>query len=213
MTKRVRPDSSHHALRQHPRPAGVRATPLSAGTGGPGPTVIGAWREISTLPPLATDELDAFAAELDGLLRAHRPGREQRPGRSRDVWHCTIRDHPDAPSLTDAQWAATARRVLAATGIVPADRPGAGCRWIALRLDKHEVRIIAPLMRPDGTAPQLHRDHSLAHAACQLAELEHSVGRHRAQAAHVRHAASATALAAPAVRSWTSPGAAASPRR
>ncbi|MFJ7278298.1 hypothetical protein [Kitasatospora sp. NPDC098663] len=103
------------------------------------------------------------------------------------MWHCAIRDHPDAPRLTDSQWAATARRVLAATGIVPADEPSAGCRWVALRTGSHEVRIIAPLMRPDGTVPPLHRDHSLAHAACQLADLELSNGRRRAATSRTGH--------------------------
>ncbi|WP_395297302.1 hypothetical protein ACF9IK_30605 [Kitasatospora hibisci] len=128
------------------------------------------------------------------------------------MWHCTIRDHPDAPPLTDAQWAATARRVLAATGIVPAADPSAGCRWIALRLDSHEVRIIAPLMRPDGTAPPLHRDHSLAHAACQLADLDHSNGRHRTLAACTRPAP-VRAMPASVARSWTPANSAVSPRR
>ncbi|MER7701632.1 hypothetical protein ABTX81_01855 [Kitasatospora sp. NPDC097605] len=137
---------------------------------------------------------------MNALLRAHRPHQGERPGRSRDVWHCTIRDHPDAPRRTDAQWAATARRVLAATGIAPADDPSAGCRWIALRTGSHEVRIIAPLMRPDATAPPLHRDHSLAHAACQLADLDLSGGR-RAIAARTGHRP--VSAAAQAATSWS----------
>ncbi|MBV6695549.1 hypothetical protein KV557_00210 [Kitasatospora aureofaciens] len=149
---------------------------------------------------------------MDEFLHVHRPDRDRRPGRSRDVWHCTIRDHPDASALTDAQWAATTRRVLAATGIVPADDPSAGCRWIALRLDSHEVRIIAPLMRPDGTVPPLHRDHSLAHAACQLADLDHANGRHRTLAARTRPAP-VGAPPAPVARSWAPVNSVASPRR
>ncbi|MFF2746455.1 hypothetical protein ACFVVA_13015 [Kitasatospora sp. NPDC058048] len=168
--------------------------------GGPLVSVVGAWREIAELPPPGTAELDVLAAELNAILREHRPEEGSRPGRSRDVWHCTIRDHPDAPRLTDAQWAAIARRVLAATGIVPPGDPSAGCRWIALRTDSHEVRIIAPLMRVDATAPELHRDHALALAACQLADLDH--GRRRASAVHAGRRPVASATSAAATRPW-----------
>ncbi|GAB7185646.1 hypothetical protein ATKI12_5477 [Kitasatospora sp. Ki12] len=146
-------------------------------------------------------ELAALAEELNELLRAHRPDQDERLGRSRDVWHCTIRDHPDAPRLTDAQWAATARRVLASTRIVSADDPSASCRWIALRTGSHEVRIIAPLMRADGTTPPLHRDHSLARAACQLVDLD-LAGRHRAVAARTGHRAVSSAAPPAAARLW-----------
>ncbi|MGW3185702.1 hypothetical protein ACWDD9_41180 [Kitasatospora sp. NPDC001119] len=185
-TRDLLASAQHHALR---RPGG-----------GPPVSVIGAWREVDDLPPPGSPELDAFAAELNALLRKHRPEAGSRPGRSRDVWHCTIRDHPDAPRLTDAQWAATARRVLAATGIVPAGDPSAGCRWIALRTDSHEVRIIAPLMRADATVPDLHRDHALALAACQLADLDH--GRRRAAAVHTGHRPVTSVTPATAARPW-----------
>ncbi|MFJ9446751.1 hypothetical protein ACIRRH_33565 [Kitasatospora sp. NPDC101235] len=174
-------------------------------------SVVGAWRGIAELPPPGTPELDCLAAELNALLQAHRPKEGALPGRSRDVWHCTIRDHPDAPRLTDAQWAATVRRVLAATGIVPADDPSAGCRWIALRTDSHEVRIIAPLMRADATAPGLHRDHSLALAACQLADLAHV--RHRAATTHTGHRPVASAMPPAATRPWAPADRPASPSR
>ncbi|MFC9331977.1 hypothetical protein [Kitasatospora sp. NPDC057015] len=87
------------------------------------------------------------------------------------MWHCTLRAHPDSAALTDARWAEAARRVLAAAGIAPDGDPLA-CRWVALRVDSHEIRIIAPMARADGHLPQLDRDASRAHAVCQLLDFE-----------------------------------------
>ncbi|MFD7645113.1 hypothetical protein ACFV4P_31175 [Kitasatospora sp. NPDC059795] len=139
--------------------------------GHPRARIIAAWRSVPDLPEPGTAEFDALAADLDADLVRLRPSRERRPGRERDVWHCTLRAHPDAPPLPDACWADTAHRVLAATGIAPAGDPLA-CRWIALRVDSHEVRIIAPLARQDGRLPYLDRDLSRAHAVCQLVDFE-----------------------------------------
>ncbi|GAA2092077.1 hypothetical protein GCM10009759_17390 [Kitasatospora saccharophila] len=139
--------------------------------GHPRVRIVAAWRPVAELPQPGTDELDALAADLDADLLRLRPERERRPGRERDVWHCTLRAHPDSPPLTDARWAEAARRVLAATGIAPGgDAPS--CRWIALRVDSHEVRIIAPLARPDGRPPPPERDLSRAMAVCQLLDVE-----------------------------------------
>lgn len=172
--------------------------------------MIDAWRPIGRLPDLDTPGLDALAAELDAHLTVHRPQPGQRTTRSRDVWHYTIRDHPDRPPLRDEQWAAVARRVLAATGIAPDGDPDA-CRWLALRTDSHEIRIVAPLMRADGTTPALHRDLSLAHAACQLAALETKPHRVRAVRAGLRPPAP------PPVRGpdrpWAAPAAGSPPAR
>ncbi|MEV7122872.1 hypothetical protein [Kitasatospora griseola] len=139
--------------------------------GHPRARTIAAWRPVPDLPEPGTAEFDALAADLDADLVRLRPSRERRPGRERDVWHCTVRAHPDAPPLSDARWADAARRVLAATSIAPAGDPLA-CRWIVLRVDSHEIRIIAPLARQDGRLPRLDRDLSRAHAVCQLVDLE-----------------------------------------
>ncbi|GLW58178.1 hypothetical protein [Kitasatospora phosalacinea] len=139
--------------------------------GHPRVRIVAAWRPVAELPRPGTAELDALAADLDADLLRLRPERERRPGRERDVWHCTLRAHPDSPPLTDARWAEAARRVLAATGIAP-DGDAPACRWIALRVDSHEVRIIAPLARPDGRRPDLERDLSRAMAVCQLLDID-----------------------------------------
>ncbi|MFF2657379.1 hypothetical protein ACFVUH_08435 [Kitasatospora sp. NPDC058032] len=135
------------------------------------PRIIASWRPVPELPPLGSAQLDALAADLDEDLARLRPESERRPGRSRDVWHCTLRAHPDSPALSDARWAEAARRVLAATGVAPDGDPD-GCRWLALRVDSHEIRIIAPMARADGRPPRLERDISRAHAVCQLLDFE-----------------------------------------
>ncbi|MCG6496975.1 MULTISPECIES: hypothetical protein [unclassified Kitasatospora] len=168
--------------------------------GTPRVTVLDAWQPIAGLPAPGSSELDSLAAELDAYLRARRPERDLRPGRSRDVWHCTVRAHPDSAPLPDERWASTVRRILAATGIVPVDDPLA-CRWIALRIGNHEARIVAPLMRADGSTPYLERDLSLAHAACQLASFDRA-GRLRASTART---APAQTRPASALRSTAAP--------
>ncbi|MFF2955695.1 hypothetical protein ACFVVU_30655 [Kitasatospora sp. NPDC057965] len=104
------------------------------------------------------------------------------------MWHCALRAHPASPPLSDARWEDAVRRVLAATGIAPEDDPVA-CRWIALRVDGHEARIIAPLARRDGEAPRMDRDLSRAMAACQLLEYEHARGSRRRPGAAVHSTA------------------------
>ncbi|MFB7672698.1 hypothetical protein ACFC26_14935 [Kitasatospora purpeofusca] len=89
--------------------------------------------------------------------------------------------------LGDARWAEAARRVLAATGIAPDGDP-LGCRWIAVRVDSHGIRIIAPMARRDGRSPRLDRDLSRARAACQLLDVES------------RRSAAASASSAPRAR-------------
>ncbi|MFC9327915.1 hypothetical protein [Kitasatospora sp. NPDC057015] len=119
-----------------------------------------------------------LVTDLDADLARLRPEQERRPGRSRDVWHCTLRAHPDSAPLSDARWEDAVRRVLAATGIAPGHDPMA-CRWIALRVDSHEVRIIAPLARRDGLPPRVDRDTSRAMAACQLLDRDTGPGAGR----------------------------------
>lgn len=41
------------------------------------------------------------------------------------TWFCSVRSDPRRPDLTDSQWATVARRLVTATGIVPAGDPDA----------------------------------------------------------------------------------------
>ncbi|CCB75477.1 protein of unknown function [Streptantibioticus cattleyicolor NRRL 8057 = DSM 46488] len=74
----------------------------------------------------------------------------------RPVWVCSVRSNPHQPDLTDAQWAAVARRLVDATGIAPDGDPDA-CRWIALRNQPRQVHVVATLAREDGSLHNAHR--------------------------------------------------------
>ncbi|OKI64875.1 hypothetical protein AMK15_11580 [Streptomyces sp. MJM1172] len=67
------------------------------------------------------------------------------------MWHLSVRAAPEDPILTDAQWGAIARRMVAATGIDPGD--DAGCRWAAVRHADDHIHIIATTVREDGRKP------------------------------------------------------------
>ncbi|MGK4581658.1 hypothetical protein [Kitasatospora sp. HPMI-4] len=128
------------------------------------PRLIDAWRPVEDLP---VPEQEAFAAEL----AAHLPDSTHPASalRNRLVWQCTLRTDPDAAAPSDHHFRETARRILAATGIASEDGP-ASCRWALLRVGDHEVRLVAPLARPDGTIADTGRDRSLALAVCHLAQ-------------------------------------------
>lgn len=74
------------------------------------------------------------------------------------VWHCPVRTAPEDPILTDAQWAAVARRMVAAAGLAPAGDEEA-CRWVAVRHADDHIHIAATLVRQDGRRAR--RDHDL----------------------------------------------------
>ncbi|MEU6236956.1 hypothetical protein [Kitasatospora sp. NPDC047058] len=140
--------------------------------------LVDAWRPVADLPAFGQA---AFAAELAAHLPP--PAGPAEALRTRLVWQCTLRADPDAASPPDHRIQATARRILAATGIAAEDDP-ASCRWALLRVGDHEARLVAPLARPDGTVVDTGRDRSLALAVCQLAESRSTVtGRPHAAAA------------------------------
>ncbi|MGV9268381.1 hypothetical protein ACWDRR_27375 [Kitasatospora sp. NPDC003701] len=128
--------------------------------------LVDAWRSV---PELAALNQQAFVAELTAHLpRATSPSQAVR---SRMVWQCTLRTDPDRAPAPDHRFAEVARRILAATGIaVPGDP--AACRWVLIRTDPHEARVLAPLARADQSLAETSRDRSLALAVCQLAEYE-----------------------------------------
>lgn len=114
-----------------------------------------------TLPYLA-HSLDAPVERL-GARSPERP-----------VWFCSIRSDPRHPDPTDSQWAAVARRAVAATGIAPEGDPEA-CRWIALRNQSRQVHVVATLAREDGTLHNAYRDAFHLQSECHriAAELGH----------------------------------------
>ncbi|MGW7710956.1 hypothetical protein [Streptomyces sp. NPDC054771] len=100
--------------------------------------------ESGSLPDLA-HALDAPVEHL-GARAPERP-----------TWVCSVRSDPRRPDLTDSQWAAVARRLVAATGIAPVGDPDA-CRWIALRNQPRQVHVFATVAREGGGLHNTYRD-------------------------------------------------------
>ncbi|PWI16928.1 mobilization protein [Streptomyces sp. Act143] len=92
------------------------------------------------------------------------------------VWHLSVRAAPEDPVLSDEDWAAIARRVVAATGIAP-DGDEAACRWAAVRHADDHIHIIATLVRDDGRRPRLHNEARRAQAECRRIEADYDLRR------------------------------------
>ncbi|MFJ1795282.1 relaxase/mobilization nuclease domain-containing protein [Kitasatospora griseola] len=151
--------------------------PLLAYLYGPGrreehedPHLVAAW-DLAGAPDPGRDPgatVGQLAARLDqhARLRAAELGALP-PSR---VWHCSVRTAPEDPLLTDDQWAQVARRIVAATGLAPAEGPG--CRWVAVRHAVHHIHIAGISVLPDGSRPAMHRDSTRAQAECRAIESE-----------------------------------------
>ncbi|MFE2639371.1 hypothetical protein ACFXKF_32205 [Streptomyces scopuliridis] len=98
------------------------------------------------------DSLPYLAHALDAPVERLGARAPERP-----VWICSVRSDSRRPDLTDSQWAAVARRLVAVTGIAP-DRDPDACRWIALRNQPRQVHVVATLAREDGTLHNAYRD-------------------------------------------------------
>ncbi|WP_431951238.1 mobilization protein [Actinacidiphila sp. bgisy167] len=107
---------------------------------------------------------------LDQPVNALPAGR--RP--EKHVWHLSIRASPDDPILSDDDWAAIARRMVAATGIAP-DGDDTACRWAAVRHADDHIHIIATLVRDDGRRPRLHNEARRAQAEARLIEADYGL--------------------------------------
>ncbi|MGW7297399.1 relaxase/mobilization nuclease domain-containing protein [Streptomyces sp. NPDC054829] len=92
------------------------------------------------------------------------------------VWHLSVRAAPEDPILSDEDWAAIARRTVAATGIAP-DGDEAACRWAAVRHADDHIHIIATLVRDDGRRPRLHSEARRAQAECRRIEADYNLRR------------------------------------
>ncbi|MCZ4117910.1 relaxase/mobilization nuclease domain-containing protein [Streptomyces sp. H39-S7] len=117
-------------------------------------------------------EPDATLAQLTTALdlRVKQAG-ERAP--KNHVWHCSIRAAPEDRTLSDAEWATVARRVLNATGIAPAGDPDA-CRWVAVRHADDHIHIVATKVRGDLTPPRNWNDYLRADK--ELAAIEKEYG-------------------------------------
>ncbi|MEV8530813.1 relaxase/mobilization nuclease domain-containing protein [Streptomyces sp. NPDC051211] len=112
-------------------------------------------------------------ADLQQLLDEplHLLPEDTRP--DKHVWHASVRSAPGDRTLTEAEWADIARRVIAATGIDPGD--GAGCRWAAIRHADDHIHLIATLVREDGRKPDHHRSGKRAQNECRRIEADYGL--------------------------------------
>ncbi|WP_405818583.1 relaxase/mobilization nuclease domain-containing protein [Streptomyces sp. NBC_01390] len=92
------------------------------------------------------------------------------------VWHLSVRAAPEDPILSDEDWAAIARRMVAATGIAP-DSDEQACRWAAVRHADDHIHIIATLVRDDGRRPRRHNEARRAQAECRRIEVDYGLRR------------------------------------
>ncbi|MEE1738014.1 relaxase/mobilization nuclease domain-containing protein [Streptomyces sp. BE147] len=92
------------------------------------------------------------------------------------VWHLSVRAAPEDPILSDEDWAAIARRMVAATGIAP-DGDEQACRWAAVRHADDHIHIIATLVRDDGCRPRLHNEARRAQTECRRIEADYGLRR------------------------------------
>jgi hypothetical protein len=94
------------------------------------------------------------------------------------VWHCPVRAAPEDPVLTDTQWAAIARRIVAAAGIAPEGDEDA-CRWVAVRHAEDHIHIAATLVRQDGRRPRRDYDKGAVQAEARRIEADYGLRRLR----------------------------------
>lgn len=112
------------------------------------PHLVASWDGFAPDPGRSTDENAARAQLAKAMdLRVKQAGERAPDGH---VWHCSIRAAPTDRTLTDTEWAAIARRVVAAAGIAPDGDPD-GCRWIAVRHADDYIHIVATKVRGDLT--------------------------------------------------------------
>ncbi|MCQ9179199.1 mobilization protein [Streptomyces sp. IBSBF 2953] len=97
---------------------------------------------------------------------------------AKHVWHTSVRATADDRVLSDEEWGAIARRIVAATGIDPGDgQPG--CRWAAVRHADDHIHIVATLVCEDGSRPDDFRSGKRAQAEARLIEKE--LGLHQVE--------------------------------
>ncbi|MFC7973975.1 relaxase/mobilization nuclease domain-containing protein [Streptomyces cinereoruber] len=109
---------------------------------------------------------------LDQPVNALPAGRRPK----KHVWHLSVRASPEDPILSDDDWAAIARRMVAATGIAP-DGDDDACRWAAVRHADDHIHIVATLVRDDGRRPRLHNEARRAQAEARLVEADYDLRR------------------------------------
>ncbi|WP_032795894.1 relaxase/mobilization nuclease domain-containing protein, partial [Streptomyces sp. HCCB10043] len=140
------------------------------------PHLVTSWDGYAPDPGRADDSTAARKQLIDDLdmrvKQADRLGRAPK----QHVWHCSLRTAPGDRILEDGEWADIARRVVAATGIAPADDPDS-CRWIAVRHAPDHIHIAATKVRGDLRSARHWNDYLTADR--ELAAIEKEYGLQR----------------------------------
>ncbi|MED7950701.1 relaxase/mobilization nuclease domain-containing protein [Streptomyces sp. BE303] len=89
------------------------------------------------------------------------------------VYHRMVRADPTDRNLSDEEWGAIARRVVAAAGIAPDGDPD-GCRWVAVHHGDNHIHILATVIRADLTQARLRGDQYRTET--ELTEIEREYG-------------------------------------
>lgn len=113
------------------------------------PHLVASWDGFAPDPGRDHDPKAAMKQLTQALeLRLHQARGKDLAVPDRPVWQCSVRAAPEDPILTDEQWAAIARRIVASTGIAPDGDPD-GCRWVAVRHADDHIHIAATTIRGD----------------------------------------------------------------
>ncbi|MCL7381252.1 relaxase/mobilization nuclease domain-containing protein [Streptomyces sp. 35G-GA-8] len=134
---------------------------------------------VAAFDPLTPDpgrDPSATYEQLERLLDqpVNALAQDRRP--EKHVWHLSVRASPEDPILSDEDWAAIARRTVAATGVAP-DGDERACRWAAVRHADDHIHIVATLVRDDGRRPRLHNEARRAQAEARRIEADYGLRR------------------------------------
>jgi hypothetical protein len=142
------------------------------------PRLVAVWLsagEMATLQPPRRGDGRHDVARLAELLRQPVQAADRPP--KLWVWHCSVRNDPADPVLTDQRWAEIAAEVMDAVKLAPhADADAV--RWVAVRHNDDHVHLVATLVRQDGRIAWGWNDYPNAVRRC--AELEQRYGLRRA---------------------------------
>jgi hypothetical protein len=116
-------------------------------------------------PTAGRETITKLARQLD--LPVKSLPREQRPKTT--IWHCSVRTATEDRPLTDAEWAAVARRIVHAAGIAP-EGDAKACRWVAVRHAPDHIHIAATLVREDGRTARRNFDKRAVQAEARSIE-------------------------------------------
>jgi hypothetical protein len=114
------------------------------------PHLVQAWYGAGALaalePPTRANGIRDIRT-LSSLLR--QPVHAARNAPALTVWHCSVRNAPEDPVLSDVHWGEIAAEVMDAVKLAPHGDANA-VRWVAVRHNDDHIHVVATLVRQDG---------------------------------------------------------------